>query len=271
MVRYPPTGSLRKMTSTVIDDLEIHYLHRPASGAGGQRILYIHGTGCNGRVFEAHLAALAPQHEAVAIDLPGHGRSGGSGFRGVADYAACAAGLVRALGWEPCVVAGHSMGGGIALALALYDPDLVSALIMIDSGARLRVAPAVIRAARAIAAGDKRAVADPRQGFAAATPDTIVAAVRALTAGCDPNVIVKDWIADDTCDFMSRLAAIPVPTLVLCGAEDPLTPPKYHHYLAEHLPQASLAMIDNAGHWPFVEQAPEFDRHVAQFLDALRA
>ena len=78
-----------------------------------------------------------------AIDLDGRG------FRGAADHGAIVAGLAHHLGWERCVVAGHSMGGGIALSVALYYPELLNGLMLIDTGARLRVHPAILRAARA--------------------------------------------------------------------------------------------------------------------------
>jgi pimeloyl-ACP methyl ester carboxylesterase len=68
-----------------IDGLRIHYHTigelRPARG---QCVLYVHGTGCNTKVWQPHMAAVAAAHTPVAIDLPGHGQSTGSGFRGVA-------------------------------------------------------------------------------------------------------------------------------------------------------------------------------------------
>ncbi len=257
------------MPLTTIDDVEIHYLHRQPSTPGGQRVLYVHGTGCDARVFERHLAVIGARHEVAAIDLPGHGRSGGRGFRGVADYGAFCAGLIEALGWSDCVVAGHSLGGGVALAVALYDAALVRALLLVDTGARLRVAPQIIRAARAAAAAGRRATGNPRLGFADSTPDSVVEAVRELTADCDPDVVMRDWIADDTCDFMHRLKDIDRPALALCGREDVLTPLKYHLYLREHLPRCSLSILDDCGHWPFFERPEVFDAEVGAFLDGL--
>lgn len=258
------------MPTLTIDELDIHYLHHlPCAGVARQRVLYIHGTGCNARVFADHLRALGGDYELAAIDLPGHGQSGGRGFRGVADYAAVCAGLVRALGWHDCVAAGHSLGGGVALAMAVYDAELVRALIMIDSGARLRVAPAIMRGAQAVARGAAAPRLNPRQGFADTTADTVVAAIRALTRACDPAVIARDWIAADGCDFMSRLESITVPVLAVCGRDDQLTPLKYHEYLQAHLVDCSLQVIEGAAHWPFVEQAAVFTAHVRHFLDAL--
>lgn len=258
------------MPSTEIEGLDIHYEHlSPPDSARGQRVIYIHGTGCNASVFAAHMRSMAREHEVVAIDLPGHGRSAGRGFRGAADHAFCVAGLIEQLGWERCVVAGHSLGGGIALSLAIYFPRLVAALMLIDTGARLRVNPKIIELARKAARSGRELGADSRAGFATATPQAIVDEVNALTAGADPAVKYRDWIADDTFDVMGRLGQITVPVLAICGAEDPLTPLKYHEYLRDHLPDCRLEVIDGAGHWPFAEQVETFNASVGAFLRSL--
>jgi pimeloyl-ACP methyl ester carboxylesterase len=97
------------MGFTVIDRRRIGYLtaDRPSRRVG-QRVLYIHGTGCNARVWQPHMAAIADTHTPVAIDLPGHGQSAGRGFRGIADYTYFAVELARALRWDRFVVVGHS-------------------------------------------------------------------------------------------------------------------------------------------------------------------
>lgn len=258
------------MPSTEIEGLRIHYDHlTPPASARGQRVIYIHGTGCNASVFAAHIRAIATGHEVVAIDLPGHGRSGGNGFRGAADHAFVVAALAEQLGWSSCVVAGHSLGGGIALSVAIYFPRLVAALMLIDTGARLRVNPKILELARKAALAGRDFGGDSRAGFAAGTSQAIVEEVRELTAGADPAVKYRDWIADDTFDVMGRLAQISVPVLAICGAEDPLTPLKYHEYLRDHLPDCRLDVIDGAGHWPFAEQPQAFNASVGGFLRSL--
>jgi pimeloyl-ACP methyl ester carboxylesterase len=255
-----------------IHGLDIHY-HAPreAGEPRGQRVLYVHGTGCNASVWDHHMAAMADAHTPVAIDLPGHGRSQGRGFRGMADYAELVVGLADALHWPRFVLAGHSMGGGIALTAALYHPDRIAGLVLVDTGARLRVAPELLRAARAAAASGQPPATDRSWAFAASTPQAVVDRVQALTAGTDPRVTYADWIADDTFDAMTRVAEIRAPTLALCGAEDRLTPVKYHRYLQERIPDCRLTVIEGAGHWSFHEQPEPFDRAVRAFLAGLPA
>ncbi len=258
------------MGSLVIDERGINYLSagsptRPL----GQRVLYIHGTGCNARVWAPHMAAIADGHTPVAMDLPGHGQSAGRGFRGIADYTYFAVELARALGWDRFVVVGHSMGGAVALLTALYHADLLAGLVLVDTGARLRVNPALLRGSREAASAGRAPAMDRTWAYASGTPQSVVDALQALTADTDPRVTYGDWIADDTFDVMSRVADIRVPTLVVCGAEDRLTPVKYHEFLAAQIPGCRLAVIEGAGHWVFWEQPDTFTRAVRSFLDSL--
>ncbi|HXJ81546.1 MAG TPA: alpha/beta hydrolase [Candidatus Methylomirabilis sp.] len=258
------------MGSVVIAERTIHY-HAAESRAArpGRNVLYVHGTGCNGQVWLPHMQAIADRHRPVAIDLPGHGESTGRGFRGVADYAYFAVELTRALRWDRFVIAGHSLGGAIALLTALHHGDLLDGLILVDTGARLRVDPTLLRGARQAAEAGRAPAADRSWTFASATPQSVVDAVQKLTAGTDPAVTYQDWIADDTFDVMSRVKEIRVPTLAICGAQDRLTPVKYHQFLAAQIPGCQLEIVENAGHWMFWEHPEVFTRTVRSFLDGL--
>lgn len=254
------------MSTVTIDGLSINYIHNGVDTSDdAKKILFVHGTGCNGRVFENLIAAMK-DYEAVAIDLPGHGLSQGVGFRGVVDHAYFVAQLIDTLGWNQCVVAGHSLGGGIAIALASYFPEILRGLILIDTGARLRVAPAVIANAKKLAAGESSAKRDLRLGFSDKTHDDVITALHRLTGNEDPAVTLKDWYADDSCDFLTRLNTLDVPALAICGREDRLTPLKYHEYLRDNMPQCQLAVIDDAAHWPFLENSEEFTQQMYDFL-----
>jgi pimeloyl-ACP methyl ester carboxylesterase len=258
------------MGSAVIAERTIHY-HGVAGRAArpGRKVLYVHGTGCNGRVWLPHMTAIADAHDPVAIDLPGHGGSPGRGFRGVGDYTYFVVELAKALGWDRFVVAGHSLGGAIALLTALHDGDLLDGLILVDTGARLRVDPSLLRGARAAAEAGHAPATDRSWGFASGTPQSMVDTVQQLTAGTDPAVTYQDWIADDTFDVMSRVKEIRVPTMAICGAQDRLTPVKYHQFLAAQIPGCQLTIVEDAGHWMFWERPEVFTRTVRSFLDSL--
>ena len=154
--------------------------------------------------------------------------------------------------------------------MAVYFEALVGGLMLIDTGARLRVSPSVLEAARKAAQGGPVVGAgDSRLGYADTTPQQIVDQINAVNEGCDPKVIYKDWIADDCFDVTSRLAQIVTPALAICGDEDPLTPLKYHEFLRDKMPACQLVSVPNAGHWPFAENPEAFDHAVLEFLERL--
>ena len=252
-----------------IEEHQIHY-QTPAdlSSPKGQRILYVHGTGCNGGLWNRHMAVIAEEHTPVAIDLPGHGKSSGNGFRGVADYTHFVMELAKHLGWNRYLVAGHSLGGGIALATATYDREHVAGMLLVDTGARLRVKPEILEAARD-AAAQGQTIPLPRWSFAEKTSQSVIDAVGAQIADTPPEVTLKDWISDDSFDFLNRLGSIDVPSLAICGNEDQLTPVRYHEFFRDRLPNCGLEVVPDSGHWPYAEQPERFDRAVRKFLDGL--
>src|SRR5262249_32756775 len=168
--------------TVVIDERTIHY-HAVGDPARpkGRRLLYVHGTGCTGEVWLPHMKAMGDLHTAVAIDLPGHGKSPGRGFRGVGDYTHFALELARTLQWDRCVIVGHSLGGAIALLAALYHADRLDGLVLVDTGARLRVDPALLRTSRDAAEKGRAPASDRSWAYASTTPQSIVDAVERIT------------------------------------------------------------------------------------------
>lgn len=253
-----------------IDGLRIHYRSVGDVAADtGRKLLYVHGTGCDGRVWERHMRAMAAWHTPVAIDLPGHGESGGQGFRGVVDYTYYTLRLADALGWQRFVIAGHSLGGAVALAASVYYPARLIGMLLVDTGARLRVDPNVLENSRRLATGQVGIPIDPRLGFSRSTPQALVDRLNALTAETDPRVTYRDWLADDSFDFMTRVAHIHTPSLAICGDEDSFTPVKYAEYFRDRMPNCRLQVIAQAGHWTYEEQPETFDRIVKDYVDGL--
>ncbi|MGE5334596.1 MAG: alpha/beta fold hydrolase [Nitrososphaerota archaeon] len=226
-------------------------------------LVFIHGSGDNARLWDGVIACL-PQYTAVALDLPGHGAlrdRPGPATMTIEDYAGTVRAELTRRGLEHVCLVGHSLGSAIALRMAVDYPALVSRLVLVGAGARLRVLPALLAQAHADPAAAKKdlvelAFAPAHQQQAEAFATTI-----APTA---PGMLHRDLAACDTFDMMSELGHIAQPTLVLTGEEDRLTPPKYARFLVEHLDDARLVLVPNAGHYAYVE-APE------AVADAIRA
>ena len=148
---------------------------------------------------------------------------------------------------------------------------MINGLMLIDTGARLRVHPDILKVAQKAAETGQPIPIDRSWAYASSTPQTVIDEMQNKTADIDPWVTYRDWICDDSFDFTTRLKNIDVHTLALCGEEDRLTPLKYHQFFQENMPRCQLAIIKNAGHWSYVEQPQEFNRMVKEFLDSLPA
>jgi pimeloyl-ACP methyl ester carboxylesterase len=190
-----------------------------------------------------------------APDLPGHGRSDPPGRDSIAGYAESALALIAALGLGRTVLVGHSMGAAAALLAALGWPDLISGLVLVGASARLRVAPALIDGL----ASDPSAATSmlAHMLYAAEAPAELRAAAEADFHSCDPQVLRDDFRACDGFDIRPRLAELRAPALVVCGAEDRMTPTKLAAELQAGIAGAQLVSIAGAGHMPMVERPGE--------------
>jgi pimeloyl-ACP methyl ester carboxylesterase len=247
----------------------LFHLDTGAGLAGGPPLVLVHGAGGTHAHWPAEVRAL-PGRRVIALDLPGHGRSAGPSPRTLAGFAESVIALLDALQIDAAVIGGHSMGGAIALTLALAAKARVAGLVLVGTGAKLRVAPIILQlasdeATRA-AAGD--AIADASFGSAASP-----ALRRAFAEGLEanpPGLVHDDFAACDSFDVMARLFEIDAPTLIVCGEEDRLTPPKYSEHLqgAMSAPRARprLTRVPNAGHAVMLEAPRVVAAAIEDFL-----
>ena len=218
-----------------------------------ERLIFIHGSGDSGAVWEP-LLALLPGVEALAFDLPGHGArvaEPGPERMSVRDYAEDVYQTLTARGVDGGVVIGHSLGGAIALRLAVDHPGFARRIVLVGSGARLRVAPQFLEVARA--AGPEGAPALTEMSFAPGHEERAHAfqAARAPTA---PGMLYRDLAACDEFDMMGEVASITQPALLIVGDADRMTPPKYAEFLHQRLPDSQLTVIPGAGHYVQIER-----------------
>lgn len=229
----------------------------------GLPVVLIHGAGSDHLVWPPALRRL-PGTRVCALDLPGHGRSQGRGRDLMADYAADLIEFLDALTVPRVVLVGHSMGGGIAQLVALSAPGRVAGLVLIGTGARLRVAPAVLEGLRQDAAG----TVEPLMGWlwGLGVESTLVHQAQQVMLATDPEVLLGDFLACDGFDARAQVAGIRAPTLVLVGSEDRMTPPRFSQWLAEQLPAAKLVLMEGAGHMLMLERPHQVRDAVSAFL-----
>jgi len=226
----------------------------------------VHGAGHNHLAWPASMRRMDDVN-VYALDLPEHGKSSGRGRDSVADYARVVYGFLDALGVERAVIAGHSMGGAIAQQFALSYPERAAGLILVATGARLRVAPAILDGM--LKNYDATLDWVTRYAWGPDAPEELARLGRAQLAEASPQVAANDYAACDAFDVIDRLGQIVAPTLVIGGTADQMTPLKYAMFLAEKIPGARLAMIESAGHMVMLEQPEQVARHVGEFLAAI--
>ena len=243
------------MPSVRINAEDIFY-ERHGAGMGAP-LVFVHGAGNTHDAWSKQLAALQ-NCTAYALDLPGHGQSTGAGRDNVAGYAEVLLGFLDGMLLASAVIAGHSLGGAIALWLAVHKPARVRGLVLVSTGARLRVHPNMLRAAR-----------DGRPITRAVLDEQPPAERPTLEAQAGANVTYGDWLACDRFDLMDRVHEVVAPTLVVAGANDWRTPAKYSQFFMDQIKGAKLVTVEGAGHNPMQEKPDEVNQAIQAFVNAL--
>lgn len=247
----------------------IYYFHQQQEGTPYPALVLIHGAGGNHLSWPPELRRLSGQ-TVYAVDLPGHGKSAGQGEQGLAAYAD------RLLEWMDAVrvfrafLVGHSMGGGIALELALAHPHRIAGLVLVSSGARLPV-PEELVSYSANQTTFAAALALLRTlSFSASYPARLAELVMQRLGEVRPSVLHNDLLACSEFDATERLPQIHQPALVVCGAEDRLAPLRQSQFLASKLARAELKVVQGAGHMAPLEKPAEVADLVSAFLSEQR-
>lgn len=226
---------------------------------GQPALLLIHGAGSNRLQWPADLRRI-PGMEMIAIDLPGHDRSPGPARDSIDDYARDVLAVLDALQHERVYLLGHSMGGAVAMTVALMQPERVRGLVLLACGAKLTVAPELLDADAATAA---HLLVEWSWG-PNANPNQRQRHEMALHT-LEPETLRTDLTACNAFDIRPRLADITAPTLVVAGEHDQMTPPRFSTYLSDHLPNATLETLPT-GHMLMLEQPQLTARVVLDWL-----
>ncbi len=202
----------------------------------------------------------------------------GADVQSIDDYTGDVADLLQTLELERAVIGGLSLGGYVALALYRQAPSLFQALILADTRAEADSADAranrtrlidVVRTRGAAAVADEMLPKLLGATTSATRPD-IVERVRALVLGNQPSAIEGALTAMMARpDSTSLLPSITVPTLVLVGEDDVLTPPALSTAMVSLLPAAELVVVSHAGHLANLEQPDAFNAALLRFLERL--
>jgi pimeloyl-ACP methyl ester carboxylesterase len=263
--------------------------HVPAAGASfavhhagsGLPLVLLHGFPLDHRMWQGQ-APLAEHLRLLAPDLRGFGGSAGSTASSIAGMADDVAALLDALHvTRPAVICGLSMGGYVAQHMAVRHPGKVAALVLVDT--RLEADTPEARAARADLAAKvgrlgPRILADamiPRllAGSPAATGDAGRAAIeeavrRMIEEQPVPAIQAALAALGGRPDMTEAMRGVRVPTLLVVGAEDAITPPECLARAEEIMPCGRLLVVPRAGHMTPLEVPAVFNAAVLEFLRA---
>jgi len=244
-----------------------------AEPGGGDAIpiVFLHGVGSDKSVWRPQLEHFSGERRTVAFDYPGYGDSDPAPEGTTRDdYASAIISAMHELGVDRAHVCGLSLGGVVAIAMHHADAGRCASLILADTFAVHPDGRAIYD--RSIAAsGDLRAMAEARVDVLLAQPadPQIRSEVVETMARIDPTAYrigaEAVWLADQA----DRARDIKVPTLVLCGSEDKVTPPALSTELERLITDARYQPIDRAGHLTNLEQPDAFNKLVADFIRAV--
>jgi len=239
----------------------------------GRRVILLHAAGSNGHSWHYQYEHLGQAHSPIAPDLPGHGRTSGvEGLRSVKDYADFAVGLLDALKIDSAVIAGRSMGGAIAMDLAVRYPGRVQALILIATAAKFNIPQDRIDGWRAVTMG-RAPQPFTNDGY---SPKTIKEKIEIIREGwgeqirTDPRVRWTDMVACSQVDLRDQIAQINKPALILAGADDVVTPPSDAESIKSRIKGARLEVIADAAHNLTSERPGEVNAAIDKFLGELK-
>lgn len=252
------------MPQVIIDGLSFYYASGlPQGKEPRQTVLFVHGAGGSHRHWLYQLNDLQDEYMVLAVDLPGHGRSQGKSASSIASYREFIRSFAEKLIGHPFFLAGHSMGGAITLDFARCYPEMLAGMILIGTGARLKVLPSILES---FAKGEYYSDFI-KFAYGPHAPASLLESAYREMYEVPPSVYYDDLCACNGFDLMKELSGINVPALVISADQDMLTPVKYGRYLQENLPRAEHEVISGAGHMIMLEKPEEVNRAIRHFLE----
>lgn len=240
--------------------------YEEAGNSMKKTILFIHGAGGSSATWFMQLRGLSSEHHIVAIELNGHGKSPDRAEDDILQSYLDDVHKV-ATKFERPFLAGHSMGGALAQLYALNHSENISGIILVGTGAKLRVTPIVFNLLDNDFEGYVEAVGNFM--FSEDTSDEMIEASKHEIRKCPVQIIRRDFELCDKFDIMDKVKEIKTPTIIIVGESDVMTPVKYSQYLKNEIEGSVLHVIEKAGHSVMLENFGIFNEIVANWVDGI--
>jgi pimeloyl-ACP methyl ester carboxylesterase len=238
-----------------------------------QSLFFIHGSGSDHSAWSHQYARLHKYYNILAIDLPGHGRSGGSGEADVADYSVWVKKLLDILDLKRAVLVGHSLGAAITLRFALNYPQEIAGIVLVGGGMKMSVNPFFLEFLKTNPPEVPTEIIDLicKYSLAKENRSKFSAPLQKSLSQSSVEVLYDDLSACNSLDLAPETGEISIPALVICGAEDKMTPPDFSRQLAASISGATLEIIEGAGHMVMMEKPAEFNMSLEKFAVSIPA
>ena len=251
-------------------DLTLYY--RAAGPKDAPRVVFLNSLGTDCRIWDDLVIELDGQVRSLRYDERGQGLTESpDGPYTINEHADDLAALLDDLSWGPTVLCGLSIGGMIAMAVAVRRPDLVQGLVLADTADLIGPREFWDNRMGQVRDGGLETIAKGvmQRWFGGAFLRDRPVSVRGWTTLLERAPVagyLGSCAALRDADLSGLLSEIEVPAVCVCGSEDQSTPPSAVRSLAQRLPDASYVEIPGAGHLTPVESPAEFGRIVLQFL-----
>lgn len=262
------------MRIATVNTTRLHYVE--SGDADGAPVVFANSLGTDLRVWDALVALLPPRLRILRYDMRGHGLSDApDGSYRMADLVADAAGLMDRLGYSGATFVGLSIGGVVAQGLAAERPDLVRAMVLSNTAARIGTPDSWTERIVTVRTKGMGAIADGvlekwfTERFRDQQAEELAGWRHMLTrtpvdgyAGCCAALAGTD--------FRQSTAALRLPTLAVAGSDDGSTPPDLVRGTAASIEGARFEVISGAGHIPCVEAPERLAELITGFLKEQR-
>jgi pimeloyl-ACP methyl ester carboxylesterase len=231
---------------------------------GREVVLFIHGAGGGEFTWSYQKGFFEKQFDPIIIELPGHGKSEGEGEQEIERYAQHVRAFLKAVKLSKVSLIGHSMGGAIVQTLALNHPEAIHKIVLVGTGARLRVLPAILNGIKDHFEETVRKIT--QFAYSRKAPLDLIDKGISNLMRCRPEVLHSDFLACDRFDLMKEVGKIDLPTLILCGEEDEMTPIRYSEFLHDCIKNSKMEVLPDAGHMVMMESPQAFNEKVQKFV-----
>lgn len=224
-------------------------------------IIFVHGSGGCGDIWRYQTDYFLGSH---AVDLPGH--PDGQILKSVEECVDWLSKYIKERGFQDVILAGHSLGGAIVMTYALRYPQELKGIIVIGSGARLRVHPEFLAPCEEAIKGDGRKWYKLVEEMYRLTPADYKREIMEKQKAIGPAVMLNDFLCCEKFDVMDRVHEIKLPALIICGESDIMTPVKYANYLGARIANSKVVIVPRAGHFVLAEKPGVVNKAIENFL-----